>query len=209
MHVYSHSAFYSTDSSSLINQRQLFLACMLSKGENVRSHPKQFWHRDNVWWKALMVAFYLQICWEVCGGNDGIFLLSHRKRIRLEAHSFFSPPAPKELVSCHVLKKLLYTCLARTVSNIHPLLCSDTLMTWLTLMSVFLLLLAHRVGWCLSAARSAAAASLSTTVGSVPHRKGSAEAPGFWHIPGLDLNITDTTWIFGENATGKNRRPVR
>lgn len=208
MHVYSHSAFYSTDSSSLINQRQLFLACMLSKGEDVRSHPKQFWHRDKVWWKALMVAFYLQICWEVCGGNDGIFLLSHRKRISLEAYSFFLHQLQRSLVSCRVLKKLLYTCLARTVSNMHPLLCSGTLMTWLTPMSVFLLPHAHRVGWCLSAARSAAAGAPST-VSSVPRRKGSAGAPGFWHIPGLDLNLTDTTWIFGENATGKNRRPVR
>lgn len=39
----------------------------------------------------------------------------------------------------------------------HLLLCSDTLMTWLTPMSVFLLPHAHHVGWCLSAARSAAA----------------------------------------------------
>lgn len=33
---------YSTDSSFLINQRQLFVACMLSEGEHIKSYRKQF-----------------------------------------------------------------------------------------------------------------------------------------------------------------------
>lgn len=42
------------------------------------------------------------------------------------------------LVSCHPSKKLLYICLARTVSNIPLLLCPGTLVIQLTLIGVFL-----------------------------------------------------------------------
>lgn len=68
---------------------------------------------------------------------------------------------------------------------------------------------ACRMLWHLSAARSAAAAAPPASLGSSLCTEGSAGAAGCWHASGLDVKLIDTTWIFGDDARRKNRRPVR
>lgn len=68
---------------------------------------------------------------------------------------------------------------------------------------------ACRMFWHLSAARSGAAGAPPASVGSSLCSEGSAGAAGCWHASGLDVKLIDTTWIFGDDARRKNRRPVR
>lgn len=102
---------------------------MLSEGVDIKLYPKQFWHTSSVWWKVLMVVFYLQIGWEICElmSLSSLFLTRGDDDERHIILSFSSskggwfPVIP--------LKKLLYTCLARTVSNI--LFCYARTPRWL------------------------------------------------------------------------------
>lgn len=145
-------------------------------------------------------------------GNE--FIFSHRRRIRWETYCPFVLYLQRRLGSCHPVKKLLYSCLARRVSAMPLLLCPGTLVAWLTLIGAFLFparpcLPACRMVWRLSAVRSAAAGAPPASLGSSSCSEGSAGAAGCWHTSGLNVKLMDTTWIFGDAARRKNRRLVR
>lgn len=203
MRVHSDSAFYSTGSSSLINQRQLFLACLLSEGEDFKSCLKQFWHTNDVWWKVLKVLLFTDVLRNM-QGNEFIFSFSLLSfcPLSLKEAGFLSPceETPLQLSN----QKSFYH--ASFVMPRHPGGSADIDRS-VSLPSPPLH--ACRMVWHLPAARSDAAAASPASLGSSLCREGSAGSAGCWHASGLDVKLIDTTWIFGDDARRKNRRPVR